>query len=62
MTNILQLELYQYIENHNMPCELQDDGVVLYLAPYGRSTCEAHYIETYRQARAALGYNSLRRA
>lgn len=65
MLNVLQLELKHYIDNHNFKTELQDDGVVLYIPVtrfvdtglgYRLVGNEAHYVETYRQARVALGY------
>jgi hypothetical protein len=60
MCNILQLELKQYIDNHSFDTELQDNGVVLFI-PVFRGMAEfigneAHYVETYREARTALGY------
>jgi hypothetical protein len=65
MTTVLQLELKHYIDNHGFETELQDNGVVLYI-PVTRFvdnglgnrflSNEAHYVETFRQARNALGY------
>lgn len=63
MCNILQVELTQYIEGHNFEAIKQDNGVVV-LIPCYRGTepnfihlgNEAHYCETYREARTALGY------
>lgn len=65
MGTILQLELKQYIDNHSFNTQLQDNGVVLYIPVtrfvdnglgYKYLGCEAHYVETYREARTALGY------
>ena len=67
MTNILQIELKQYIDNHNFETALQDTGVILFIpvyfigfsgkpAPTQVRGYEAHYVETYRQARCAIGY------
>ena len=65
MCNVLQLELKQYIENHSFETLLQDSGVVLYIPVtrfvdnglgYRYMGNEAHYVETYREARTALGY------
>ncbi len=65
MCSTLQLELKHYIDNHSFTTELQGEGVVLFI-PVTRFIDnglgnrfmgnEAHYVETYRQARVALGY------
>lgn len=65
MSNVLQLELRQYIENHHFSTDLQDNGVIIYI-PVTRFIdngignkllgCEAIYVESYREARQALGY------
>lgn len=60
MATILQIELKQYIDNHGFDSQLQDGGVIVFIPAYrgnaGFVGCEAHHVETYRQARTALGY------
>lgn len=60
----LQIELKHYIDNHGFETIIQDNGVVALIpVSKGRADtpdnflgCEAHYCETYREARNALGY------
>lgn len=59
MSTILQIELKHYIENHEVEAMMQGDGVAL-LIPItlanGNEVQEWIHVETYREARVALGY------
>lgn len=58
-TTIYQLELSNYIENHDLTTMIQGQGVA-FLVPVvlkdGSIRFEWDYVETYNQARQALGY------
>lgn len=59
MHTALQIELKHYIENHHFNAECEGSGVVFgvpVVRPDNSTVIEYAYVETYRQARAALGY------
>lgn len=65
MLNTKQVNLKHYVEQHEFDVHTQDDGIVLYIPVNGlnRHTgqtghlgYEAHYCETARETRSALGY------
>ena len=54
-----QIMLKQFIEQHHFESETQDNGVVVYIPVFRDAAFlhnEAHYCETVRDARNALGY------
>lgn len=57
--SILQIELNHYILGHGFETMPQDNGVA-FLTPVvlrdGQQAAQWEYVETYRQARQALGY------
>jgi hypothetical protein len=61
MASVMQIELKQYFENHRREAIIQDSGVVL-LTPvfFNRQFVgnEAVLVESYPQARQALGYGA----
>lgn len=59
MATVLQIELKHYIENHEFKAEFEGNGIVFgvpVIRPSGAEIIEYSYVETYRQARDALGY------
>lgn len=57
--NTLQLELKHYIDNHAYETVLQDNGVAFLLPVLladDNLVYQWEYVETYYQARQALGY------
>lgn len=58
--NSNQLMLKQFIDSHHFESQIQDNGVIVFIPVY-RGIAEyvgneAHYCETARQTRTALGY------
>ena len=59
MGNVLQFEIRNYIENHQLETKIQDDAVIVFVPVYkGKRMIgnEAHYVETYPEARQILSY------
>lgn len=59
MTSALQINLKHYVENHAFDAVTQDEGVVVFIGAWNDKRFlghEAHYVETYREARNVLGY------
>ena len=55
----IQIELKHYVNNHGFDAHLEGNGIVLAIpvtTKEGTSLIEYSYVETYRQARQALGY------
>ena len=60
-TNTLQANLRAYLENHGAETVIQDNGIAFFICLIktpGGYMAEWQYIETYNQARQALGYQS----